>query len=156
DLNARANRLARHLMRLGVGPETRVAICIKRSVETVVAVLSTMKAGGAYVPLDPAYPVERLAYMLEDSDPTVLLTHEATSDVLRKYSEGLRCVNLERDAWHWASQSDANLEDAVGLQSRNPVYVIYTSGSTGRPKGVVVEHQGLCNLAFAQTQAFSV
>jgi len=77
ELNARANRLAHHLRGMGVGPDMRVAICMERSIEMVVGVLGALKAGGAYVPLDPAYPPERLAYMLDDSAPAVLLTHDA-------------------------------------------------------------------------------
>ena len=74
ELNARSNRLAHHLRSLGVKPDSRVAICVERSLEMVVSILAVLKAGGAYVPLDPAYPVERLSYMLEDSEPVVLLT----------------------------------------------------------------------------------
>ena len=85
ELNRRANQLAHHLRRLGVGPETRVAICVERSVEMVIGLMGVLKAGGAYVPLDPAYPTERLAYMLEDSAPAVVLTHGAADGAAGSY-----------------------------------------------------------------------
>ena len=81
ELNRRANQLAHHLRRLGVGPETRVAICVERSMEMVIGLMGVLKAGGAYVPLDPAYPTERLAYMLADSAPAVVLTNGAAVEV---------------------------------------------------------------------------
>src|SRR5215813_9757664 len=87
ELNQQANRLAYHLRDLGVGPDARVAICVERGIEMVVALLATLKAGGAFVPLDPAYPPERLAYMLEDSAPVVLLTHETAKTALIRHSQ---------------------------------------------------------------------
>jgi amino acid adenylation domain-containing protein len=157
ELNRRANRLARHLSNLGVGPDARVAICLERSIDMVVALLATLKAGGAYVPLDPAYPAERLALMLEDIAPAVLLTNGATKAALAGRRHETCVVDLDADAPSWAAQIARNLDRAgIGLDTRCLAYVIYTSGSTGLPKGVMVEHQGLRNLLFAQIQNLAV
>jgi amino acid adenylation domain-containing protein/non-ribosomal peptide synthase protein (TIGR01720 family) len=146
ELNRQANQLAHHLRRLGVGPDARVGICLERSVEMVVALLGALKAGGAYVPLDPAYPSERLAYMLEDSAPAVLLTHDAALAATAGRSPELPIVNLESDAWQWAGQSESNPDRmGIGVDARSLAYVIYTSGSTGTPKGVMNEHRGIVN-----------
>jgi amino acid adenylation domain-containing protein len=152
ELNARANQLARHLRRLGVRPETRVAICAERSAEAVVAVLGTLKAGGAYVPLDSAYPKERLSFMLEDSRPLILLTQQSLLAALPEY--GARTLCLDTD---WDAIEGESAENLPGTTSaRNLAYVIYTSGSTGRPKGVAVEHRGINNLAAAQIRALDI
>ena len=144
ELNARANRLARHLRGLGVRPDDRVAICVERSVEMIVGLLGVLKAGGAYVPLDPAYPVERLAYMLADSGPMAVLTHGAAREALAAAGEDRPIVDLEADAAGWAELTGD--DPARGrLTSRHLAYVIYTSGSTGQPKGVMVEHRNLVN-----------
>ena len=155
ELNARANRLARHLRGLGVKPDDRVAICVERGLEMVVGLLAILKAGGAYVPLDPAYPAERLAYMLEDSASAALLTGGAARAAL----DGCGCldmpvVDLEGDAALWAAQPESNPERA-GLTPDHLAYVIYTSGSTGRPKGVMVEHRGLCNYVSWAADAYT-
>ncbi|WP_161795328.1 non-ribosomal peptide synthetase, partial [Xanthomonas sp. GPE 39] len=146
ELNARANGLAHSLRELGVCPDDRVAICMQRSVEMVVAVLAVLKAGGAYVPLDPAYPVERLAYMLEDSAPVAVLAQTSTLNLLLTASAPI--INLDES--HWQDRSVSNLS-MDGLTSTHLAYVIYTSGSTGRPKGVMIEHRNTVNLlAWAQ------
>jgi amino acid adenylation domain-containing protein len=148
ELNTRANRLAHHLRSLGVGPDVRVAICVERSVEMVVGLLGILKAGGAYVPLDPAYPAERLAFMLKDSTPAVVLTHppaRAPLDAALGSGAGpLKVVDLMEDAQRWMEHPASDPDPAeVGLRSAHLAYVIYTSGSTGQPKGVVVEHSNL-------------
>jgi amino acid adenylation domain-containing protein len=158
-LNARANRLAHDLRARGVGPETRVAICLERGPEMVAAVLAVLKAGGAYVPLDPAYPVDRLQYMLADSAPAVVLTQGAVAQVLAGVLDGLGSgvpvLELDAAAPAWASGPETNPARG-GLTPEHPAYLIYTSGSTGRPKGVLVPHRGLCNVAAAQQRAFGV
>jgi len=135
-LNARANRLAHRLIARGVKPETRVGIALERSFEMVVSILAVLKAGGAYVPMDPEYPVDRLAYMVQDSGIGLLLTSEALAGRMPR-PEGEHCVLL------------VDREDLSGERSDNPgvplhdhslAYVIYTSGSTGKPKGVSVMH----------------
>ncbi|WP_420127102.1 non-ribosomal peptide synthase/polyketide synthase [Longimicrobium sp.] len=137
ELNARTNRLAHHLRSLGVGPETRVGICVERSPEMVVGVLGILKAGGAYVPLDPGYPSERLSYMLDDSAPAAVLVQTHLRD--RVESAGVPVVELDAAAPAWASLPATDPERG-GLTAEHLAYVIYTSGSTGRPKGVRVPH----------------
>jgi len=146
ELNARANRLAHHLRSLGVGPDVRVAICVDRSLEMVVAVVAVLKAGGGYVPLDPAYPEERLAFMLADSAPAAVLTQRSLRD--RVGAAGVAVLELD-DASPWAGRPDTN-PPLGGLRPGHLAYVIYTSGSTGRPKGVLVPHRNVARL-FAAT-----
>ncbi|WP_164018688.1 non-ribosomal peptide synthetase [Pyxidicoccus trucidator] len=140
ELDARSNQLARYLRSLGVGPEVRVALCFRRSPEALVAILAVLKAGGVYVPLDPQYPRQRLAFVLEDTKPRVLLTQRALLDVLPPPGETrVVCLDLE---WERISQERAaRLERNVSPD--NLVYIIYTSGSTGQPKGVMISHRGL-------------
>jgi amino acid adenylation domain-containing protein len=142
ELNAQANRLARRLRALGVGPEVLVGLCVGRSAAMVVGLLAVLKAGGAYVPLDPAYPAERLAFMLEDAHASVILTEQRLRDDLPDGEA--RVVCLDGDWGAIDAESDANLEG--GAAAANLAYVIYTSGSTGRPKGVQVTHGALANL----------
>ncbi|HYW09021.1 MAG TPA: amino acid adenylation domain-containing protein, partial [Longimicrobium sp.] len=143
ELNRRANRLAHLLRGLGVGPDDRVAICLERGVEMVVAVLAVLKAGGAYVPLDPAYPADRLDYMLADSTPAALVTQRALAD--RFAHAALPVVELEAAAAELAALPATN-PGRGSLTPDNLAYVIYTSGSTGRPKGVQAAHRGVLNL----------
>ena len=149
ELNARANRLAQHLRTRGVVPDDRVAICVERSPEMVVGLLAILKAGGAYVPLDPSYPAERLAFMLADCAPRVVLTHAPARAALDAALAGhatAPVLDLVADTSLWDGNSDVNPDpDATGLTSRHLAYVIYTSGSTGAPKGVLVEHRGVVN-----------
>jgi amino acid adenylation domain-containing protein len=155
ELNSRANRLAHHLRALGVGPDTRVAICVDRGVEMMVGLLAIMKAGGAYVPLDPAYPAERLEYMLADSAPVVLLTQGSLAG--RFDGTDVRVIDLVADAGTWAGQPETNPgRPGTGLTPDHLAYVIYTSGSTGQPKGVMVEHRSLANLVAWHRAAFGV
>ncbi|HEX9940303.1 MAG TPA: amino acid adenylation domain-containing protein, partial [Longimicrobium sp.] len=142
ELDERANRLARHLVRLGARPEARVGICLERSVELMVAILGVMKAGAAYVPMDPGHPAERLAYVLEDSGVEVLLTQEKLRGRLPVLG-GVRVVSVDGERGRVAAESPEALE--TGVTSENLAYVIYTSGSTGRPKGVAMHHRGVCN-----------
>jgi amino acid adenylation domain-containing protein len=142
ELDTRANQLAHHLISLGVQPDTRVGICVERSIEMMVGLLAILKAGGAYLPLDPGYPPDRLAYMLVDSSVPLLLTQQRLAATLETF--GARLVQLDAD-WPAISQlSTARPGRLAG--GENLAYVIYTSGSTGRPKGVQVEHQMVANL----------
>ncbi|MEM9905080.1 MAG: amino acid adenylation domain-containing protein, partial [Cyanobacteria bacterium P01_D01_bin.44] len=146
------NQLAHHLSKLAVKPETLVGICMERSLEMLIGVLGILKAGGAYVPLDPAYPQERLAYMLADSQLSVLLTTKELSKQLPEHQAV--AVELDTD-WEFIFQE--SVENLVTEnKAENLAYVIYTSGSTGKPKGVLVAHRGLCNLAKAQIRRFDV
>ncbi|MCF2133805.1 MULTISPECIES: non-ribosomal peptide synthetase [Mycetohabitans] len=151
ELNTRANRLAHRLIKLGVKPDTRVAICVERSPAMVVGLLAVLKAGGAYVPLDPSYPSERLTYMVTDSTPTVLLSSGTPSAaVTQGLGNGVPILDLQTDIAQWAHQSAENPNAyELSLDAQDLAYVIYTSGSTGRPKGVMVQHQGVVNLVTA-------
>jgi amino acid adenylation domain-containing protein len=139
ELNNRANQLAHYLVKLGVGPEVLVGLCLERSIDMIVGLLAILKAGGAYLPLDPDEPKDRLFLMLEDAQPRVLLTQET----LFSSFEQLNPVCLVRDWQEIAKQSTENPHQAVSAQ--NLAYVIYTSGSTGKPKGVMIPHRGLVN-----------
>ncbi|HEY9871799.1 MAG TPA: amino acid adenylation domain-containing protein [Candidatus Obscuribacterales bacterium] len=142
QLNERANQLAHYLQKLDIKPETLVGICLERSIDTVVAILAILKAGGAYVPLDPAYPQERLAFMLADSQIKVLLTQEQFLNILPQHSAKVVCLEKE---WQ-GIQSQNYSENLVTLTNPdNLAYVIYTSGSTGTPKGVLATHRGAVN-----------
>ena len=152
ELNARANQLAHYLQKLGVGPEVLVGICVERSLEMMVGVLGILKAGGAYVPLDPAYPKERLAFMLSDSQVSVLLTQENLVAGLPEQGAYGVCLDT---GWGVISQeSEENLNS--GANPANLAYVIYTSGSTGKPKGTMIVHQGLVNYLSWCIKAYAV
>jgi amino acid adenylation domain-containing protein len=141
ELNRRANQLAHHLRSLGVGPEVLVGVCLERSVEMVVAVLGVLKAGGAYLPLDPEYPLERLAWMLEDSNVPLLLAQEQVEERLPTHWG--QTINLDAE---WERITKQSAENPVRIvAAENLAYVIYTSGSTGTPKGIMVPHRGLTN-----------
>ncbi|WP_338803023.1 non-ribosomal peptide synthase/polyketide synthase [Xenorhabdus griffiniae] len=148
ELNRRANQLAHYLIELGVRPDDRVAICAERSLDAIVGLLGILKAGGAYVPLDPTYPTERLAYMLDDATPVVLLTQTAQCDRLRdSVPATVPVIVLDAQETLFEAQPTHNPQaHALGLTSRHLAYVIYTSGSTGQPKGVMVEHRNVLRL----------
>ncbi|HEX8353302.1 MAG TPA: amino acid adenylation domain-containing protein, partial [Pyrinomonadaceae bacterium] len=141
ELNERANRLARLLLRSGVGPEAIVPICVDRSVEMVVGLYGILKAGAAYLPLDPAYPTERLAFMLRDCRPPVVLTERRLLETLPAH--GARAVCLDAD-WGEPEAGDGD-NPPVGVAASNLAYVIYTSGSTGQPKGAMNTHRAIIN-----------
>ncbi|MEL6940562.1 MAG: amino acid adenylation domain-containing protein, partial [Cyanobacteria bacterium J06598_1] len=139
ELNQRSNQLAHHLQSLGVGPESIVGICVERSPEMIIALLATLKAGGAYLPLDTTYPAERLAYMLDDAQVSILLTQSHLSITAKTTTQRL---NLDTD---WP-ESQPLTNPSSDVTPENLAYLIYTSGSTGKPKGVLVPHSGLVNL----------
>ncbi|MEX5596060.1 amino acid adenylation domain-containing protein [Pseudomonas orientalis] len=141
ELNQRANQLAFHLREQGVKPNSRVALCVERGLDLVVGLLGILKAGGAYVPLDPGYPRERLAYMLQDSQPVALLLQAATRDCVQDVA--VPVIDFDHCTWH---QAPADNPVVPGLTVDHLAYVMYTSGSTGTPKGVMIEHRGLGNL----------
>ncbi len=142
ELNRRANRLARLLQSLGVGPEVMVGMCLERGVDAIVAMLAILKAGGAYVPLDPEYPRRRLEYMLQDTRTDVLLTVEHLAGLFPEF--GGHVVRLDGDAARIADQSDTDVCGAARADSL--AYVMYTSGSTGQPKGACIVHRGVVRL----------
>ena len=145
DLNVRANRLARHLRALGVGAESLVGICIDRSLEMAIGILGILKAGGAYLPLDPEYPSERLAFMLADAQPRLLLTRSNFINLSSASETPTVLLDQHRSAI--SKESGTNLSD--GPSPDDLAYVIYTSGSTGRPKGAMITHGNLSNYLLA-------
>jgi amino acid adenylation domain-containing protein len=152
ELNIRANCLAHHLRETGVKPDDRVAICLERGLEMVVALLGVLKAGGAYVPLDPAYPMDRLQYLLEDSNPIVLLTDNHMKSRFAGLSETLPTLDITAVDWNTRAK---NLKStAVGVAPHHLAYIIYTSGSTGMPKGVMVQHGNVVRLLAATQHWF--
>ncbi|MES1202073.1 MAG: AMP-binding protein, partial [Pseudomonadota bacterium] len=157
ELDARANRIAAFLRGMGVGPDVLVAICMHRSPDLIVGILAILKAGGAYVPLDPSYPRERLAYLVKDCAPAVILSHKAAESVVREVIDGLSepppFVDMNGAREIQAANPDRK---SFGLQSTHLAYVIYTSGSTGQPKGVMVEHRSVVNLLGDMTERLSL
>ncbi|HYG63154.1 MAG TPA: amino acid adenylation domain-containing protein, partial [Thermoanaerobaculia bacterium] len=149
ELNARANRLARHLRCLRVGPETRVGVGLERSADLVVALLAVLKAGGAYVPLDPSYPAERLAFLAADSGARLLIARGVVPGELAAC--GLPVLDLDRETF--AAQSAEDLEPWAAPD--NLAYLIYTSGSTGRPKAVAIEHRSPVALLLWAREVFT-
>ncbi|BAY25366.1 amino acid adenylation [Calothrix sp. NIES-2100] len=152
QLNCRANQLAYYLRSLGVKPDVLVGLCVERSLDMVVGLLGILKAGGAYLPLDPEYPIERLSFMLEDAQVSVLLTQQHLIERLPKHQAKLVCLD---ETWEQIAQNHQD-NPSSGVKAFHLANLIYTSGSTGRPKGVMVEHKGLCNLAQAQIQTFGL
>jgi surfactin family lipopeptide synthetase C len=152
ELNAKANRLAHHLRASGIGPESLVGICMDRSLEMVVGIIAILKAGGAYVPLDPAYPKERLAVMLEDARPSVLLTQRRRLDSLPAHTARVICVDSD---WELIERHSADNPDAQAAPE-NLAYVIYTSGSTGTPKGVMIEHRSVVNFSDSAATGYDI
>ncbi len=156
-LDARAGRLARRLRRLGVGPDTVVAICAERSTALVVGLLAILKAGGAYLPLDPEYPADRLRTMLRDSGAQVLLAQERlrATVVSRLAEPASGTIWLDEPGTSWTGEPRPDRDRTADRQPRpaefgrvlpeNLAYVIYTSGSTGRPKGAMNTHRGIVN-----------
>ncbi|MEV5838466.1 non-ribosomal peptide synthase/polyketide synthase, partial [Nocardia sp. NPDC052112] len=151
ELGSRVNQLARHLISLGVGPEVRVALALRRSVDLVVAMYAVTQAGGAYVPLDPDQAGERTDYILETARPLCVVTN-ADTDFQTSVTDIVRMDAL-------ADVADAPIADAeriAPLRAANTAYVIFTSGSTGRPKGVAVPHAAIVNQLLWKTAEFGL
>uniref|UniRef100_UPI001428A884 non-ribosomal peptide synthetase n=1 Tax=Streptomyces hygroscopicus TaxID=1912 RepID=UPI001428A884 len=155
ELDRRANRLAHVLCAEGAGPERFVALALPRSPEWPAAVLAVHKAGAAYLPLDPAYPADRLAYMLADARPGVVVTTRAVAATLPSTGSATVLV-LDDEATAARVAGAPDTAPRVWLSVRHPAYVIYTSGSTGRPKGVVVPHAGVASLATGYAEALGL
>ncbi|MFE9820224.1 non-ribosomal peptide synthase/polyketide synthase, partial [Streptomyces sp. NPDC005773] len=144
QLDARANRLAHRLIEDGAGPERFVAVALPRSEDLVVALLAVLKTGAAYVPVDPDYPADRIAYLLGDSRPALLITSEALAPRLASSGAPLLLLDAEDTARALAALPDSRPRGQAPRPA-GPAYMIYTSGSTGRPKGVVVSHEAIVN-----------
>ncbi|PAU57644.1 non-ribosomal peptide synthetase, partial [Pseudomonas sp. PICF141] len=145
ELNRRANQVAHYLRSRGVVANRPVALCVERSLELLIGLLGILKSGGAYVPLDPTYPVDRLAYMLEDAQPALLLGQQG---LLEQLGAELPRLRLDSDAALFADQPDNNLAPLAGPDDL--AYIMYTSGSTGKPKGTLVTNGSVVNLAWAR------
>ncbi|MDX2391915.1 amino acid adenylation domain-containing protein [Streptomyces sp. DK15] len=150
ELNARANRLAHHLIDAGAGPEDLVALVLPRSAELVAAVLGVLKAGAAYLPVDPSHPAPRIAALLEDAAPVAVITAEKAAALL----DGTTHRPADRPSNRLANPTDA--DRVRPLSPSHPAYVIYTSGSTGRPKGVVIEHRSTVNFVRATNAHYAI
>ncbi|MDH4582512.1 amino acid adenylation domain-containing protein, partial [Pseudomonas sp. BN415] len=148
ELNRRANQLAHRLQAAGIGPEVRVAVCLERGPQLLVALLAVLKAGGAYVPLDPEFPAERLRHMLADSRAPLLLSQSSLRDELHALGTDAECWWLDQSNDDGAESNPAPLATGEHL-----AYVIYTSGSTGKPKGVAVRRAGLGNFLASMAAA---
>jgi amino acid adenylation domain-containing protein len=146
QLNHRANQLAHYLQKQGVTKETLVAICLERSTDMVVGILAILKAGGAYIPLDPSYPVERLRFMLLDSQVSLVISHSSFVNNFGHMTFDKRqmmFISLDND---WEIIQQESQENPINAsKAENLAYIIYTSGSTGTPKGVLGTHRGTVN-----------
>ncbi|MEQ8755468.1 MAG: amino acid adenylation domain-containing protein [Coleofasciculus sp. G1-WW12-02] len=141
QLNTRANQLAHHLQSLGVSAETVVALCVERSLDMIVGVLGILKAGGAYLPIDPIVPRDRITFMVQDAQASVILTQQHLVEHFCAETATLLCLDAD---WQTIAQQPEETPPCPAMPE-NLVYVIYTSGSTGKPKGVAVEHRQLVN-----------
>lgn len=141
ELDRRANQLAQHLLALGVRPGQRIGVCLPRSPELIVALLAVLEAGCTYVPLDPEHPAERMAMIVEDTDPAALVTEQSLRTRFVAREARIVCVDSEREAIAARPGHGTGIE----VDSRTVAYVLFTSGSTGRPKGVEVEHRSAVN-----------
>ena len=151
ELNVRANRLAHHLIKIGVGPESIVALALERSIEMVSSILGIVKAGAAYLPLDPNYPAGRLSFMIQDAKPVCIVTNATIAARLPNHLPHLLLDDPPtRAALDQSSIKNPTDQDRIRpLTPLNSASVIYTSGSTGAPKGVVISHTGIPSLAFS-------
>jgi amino acid adenylation domain-containing protein/non-ribosomal peptide synthase protein (TIGR01720 family) len=154
ELNRRANQLAHHLRKLGVGLDVPVALCTERSPEMIVALLAILKAGGAYVPLDPFYPAERLCFIVQDTGGPVVLTQDSLSGLFTSLPPQTRIIRVDSEWDSIGKEATDNL--IVSVSEANVAYIIYTSGSTGQPKGVAVTHASAVNLVQWYHRFFAV
>ena len=152
QLDRRANQLAHHLQKLGIGMESMVGVCMQRSPEMLVGLLGILKAGAAYLPLDPAYPKERLVFMIADTDVKVVVTQK---EFKNRTPESSRHVCLDSD-WEEIEKESSSDSPARATSPDNLAYVIYTSGSTGKPKGVLIQHRGVVNVIEASIKKFAI
>lgn len=145
QVNKAANQLARYLLRRGMATSIPVGLCMTRSVEMLIGILGILKAGGAYVPLDPEHPPARLAYQLEDSGATLVVTQSTLAQQLPACDANILCLDQIQD--------ELNREEAANLETQitgeDLAYIIYTSGSTGKPKGVMIRHHAIINYIHA-------
>lgn len=161
QLDRAADRLARRLQDLGVGPEVPVGLCFERSLAMAVAVLAVLKAGGACLPVDPNYPAGRVAFMLADARPLVVLTQHSLLDVIRSGAGSATILELDTEGF---AHDDVRLAEGGpvlgGIQRETTpdgvAYILYTSGSTGEPRGVQLTHRGLINHCLAAVELYDL
>ncbi|MBC6367517.1 non-ribosomal peptide synthetase [Algoriphagus sp. AK58] len=156
ELNQKANRLAHYLRSCGISPEQRVGICLERSPELIISILAVWKSGGAYVPLDPSYPVDRLAYMIEDSGLELILTQNSLLPLLEEICQNTQVKPVNKEGLEKVLAAYPETNPALLNTADSLAYMIYTSGTTGKPKGVMLEHRNAVNLAIAQQHTISV
>ena len=149
ELNERANQLAHHLQKLGIGPETLVGVFTERSLEMVIALYGVLKAGGTYLPLDPAFPSERLAFMAQDAQVSLILTQQELLDEIFQHDAALICLDTD-----WEAIASSNQQQPITSRPtpEDLAYIIYTSGSTGKPKGVQLPHRAAVNFLTTMAQ----
>jgi amino acid adenylation domain-containing protein len=150
QLDARVERLARHLRAVGVAPGTLVAVCMERAFEMVVALHAILRAGAAYVPIDPEYPVERIAFMLADTNAPIILTQRWLRDRIEGHGSGMVIVVDD------SAELPVSDEALPSASASDLAYVIYTSGSTGQPKGAMISHRAIANRIFWMQEAFGL
>ncbi|MBP9192712.1 MAG: amino acid adenylation domain-containing protein, partial [Ignavibacteria bacterium] len=152
ELNERANQFAHYLKDKGIKAETLVPICIDRSIEMIIAIFGILKAGAAYVPIDPEYPEDRMQFMLEDIDASLLVTSRKTFEngLILPHIKDLEIIEIDSEKDEISKHSNMKLQTEITPD--NLAYVIYTSGSTGKPKGVMIEHKGVVNLSLSQEE----
>lgn len=156
ELNQRSNQLARYIQKAyqqqtgqTLEPDSLIGLCVERSLEMIISILAILKAGGAYVPIDPNYPLERIHYILEDTQAQLVLTQETLLEKLQQCDTKVCLLAVDKQAYLSEDRADLPLL----ATAKNLAYVIYTSGTTGKPKGVMVEHQGLVNqIAWMQSE----
>ena len=143
ELNERANQLAHHLLRHGAGPDKLVAVCLSRSIDTMVALLAIIKSGGAYLPIDPLLPSDRIQYLIEDSGVETIVSEQQHIDYLPSFQG--TSILMEDPGW----RDNPRENPGVAVGPTNLAYLIYTSGSTGQPKGVQIPRQALTNFLWS-------
>ncbi len=151
ELTDQADRMAVYLRRIGVGPDSIVAVCLDRSLDTLIAMLAVLKAGGAYLPLDPAFPPERIAFMVEDSRAAAVITHSTIAPRFADYS--IETILIDRNP---QARTGSATVAAATPRPGNLAYLMYTSGSTGKPKGVMVEHRNVVNFFLGMDEVLGV
>ncbi|MEX5300011.1 amino acid adenylation domain-containing protein [Kocuria sp. CPCC 205292] len=155
ELDARANRLARHLLEAGAGPGDRIALLFDHAVPAYVAMLAVLKIHAAYVPLDPGFPSDRMAYIIEDADVSRVLSLASLEAIMPEVSAPVLCIDREQEEIDHRDSRRVQLEvSAVGQDDL--AYIIYTSGSTGRPKGVAIEHASICNFVRVAADVYGI